>query len=198
MLVLLKSGLMKAAALYSPAGGCDNMRERFMLQRSIFIRPSFRELPMTANPFSTNDKVMTLLSEYNSLRAEILQRNSVFNQYCSISVPASVAAVTVVYTAFPPLGVMLFLVICLLLYVVFRIIEFDTLSAATRVRALEAQINDLAGERLLIWETDHGLSTVGYRDRLRYIFAPVFAYGKAALRGGQKPARGRAAEEHGE
>lgn len=129
---------------------------------------------MTANPFSTNDKVQTLLFEYNSLRSEIMQRNSVFNQYCVISVPASVAAVTVVYTAFPPLGIVLFLTICSLLYIVFRIIEFDTLAAAERVRELEAQINEMAGERLLVWETDHGLNKVGYRHRFRYIFDPIY------------------------
>jgi hypothetical protein len=138
---------------------------------------------MTGNPFSTGDKVQVLLAEYNSLRSEIMQRNSVFNQYCVISVPASVAAVTVVYTAFPPLGVILFMVICLLLYVVFRIIEFDTLSAATRVRALEAEINELSGERLLIWESEHGLSKVGYRDRFRYIIDPVFGYCQNLIRG---------------
>ncbi len=81
-----------------------------------------------------------------------------------------------VTSAFPPLGIVLFLVICCLLYVVFRIIEFDTLAAAARVRELEAQINEMAGERLLTWETDHGLSKIGYRDRFRYIFNPVFDY----------------------
>jgi hypothetical protein len=147
---------------------------------------------------STNDKVLTLLAEYSSLRSEIMQRNSVFNQYCVISVPASVAAVSVVTSAFPPLGVILFLVICSLLYVVFRIIEFDTLAAAASVRALEQQLNEMAGERLLIWETESGLSTVGYRDRFRYIFDPVFDYCKALMRPhpGRQPSR--SAEERGE
>src|SRR5271168_653778 len=142
---------------------------------------------MAANPFSTNDKVQTLLFEYNSLRSEIMQRNSVFNQYCVISVPASVAAVSVVTSAFPPLGIVLFLVICCLLYVVFRIIEFDTLAAAARVRELEAQINEMAGERLLTWETDHGLSKIGYHDRFRYIFDPVFDYCRAMRNKRQQP-----------
>jgi hypothetical protein len=141
------------------------------------------ELPMSANPFSTNDKVQALLFEYNSLRSEIMQRNSVFNQYCVISVPASVAAVTVVYTAFPPLGIVLFLTICGLLYIVLRIIEFDTLAAAERVRELEAQINEMAGERLLVWETDHGLNKVGYRHRFRYIFDPIYSSCSSLING---------------
>ena len=153
---------------------------------------------MTANPFSTSDKVQALLSEYNSLRSEIMQRNSVFNQYCVISVPASVAAVSVVTSAFPPLGVMLFLVICCLLYVVFRIIEFDTLTAAARVRELEAQINEMAGEPLLTWETDHGLSKIGYRDRFRYIFAPVFDYCSSLLNNQSTPQPNRPAEDRAE
>jgi len=137
---------------------------------------------MDAHPqMSTNDKVLTLLAEYSSLRSEIMQRNSVFNQYCVISVPASVAAVSVAYTAFPPAGIILFLVICTLLYVVFRIIEFDTLAAAARVRALEKQLNDMAGERLVTWETESGLNTVGYRHRFRYIFDPVFHYCRAVM-----------------
>jgi hypothetical protein len=150
------------------------------------------ELPMTAHPvMSTSDKVNSLLFEYNSLRSEIMQRNSIFNQYCVISVPASVAAVSVVTSAFPALGIVLFLVICCLLYVVFRIIEFDTLTAAARVRELEAQINEMAGERLLTWETDHGLSKIGYRDRFRYIFDPVLDYCRTVVnnRGTTQPVR---------
>jgi hypothetical protein len=135
---------------------------------------------MDAHPqMSTNDKVLTLLSEYSSLRSEIMQRNSVFNQYCVISVPASVAAVSFAYTAFPPAGIILFLVIGILLYVVFRIIEFDTLAAATRVRWLEKKLNEMAGEQLVTWETDCGLNTIGYRDRFRYIFNPIFGYSRS-------------------
>jgi hypothetical protein len=148
---------------------------------------------------STNDKVLTLLAEYSSLRSEILQRNSVFNQYCVISVPASVAAVSFAYTAFPPAGILLFLVIGALLYTVFRIIEFDTLAAASRVRALEKTLNEMAGERLVTWETDCGLDTVGYRDRFRYIFKPIFDYSRALMRSqpaGPQPAA--AAEGQGE
>lgn len=137
---------------------------------------------MDAHPqMSTNDKVLTLLAEYSSLRSEIMQRNSVFNQYCVISVPASVAAVSVVTSAYPPLGIILFLIIGSLLYIVFRIIEFDTLAAAARVRVLEKQLNEMAGERLVTWETENGLNTVGYRDRFRYIFDPVYDRCRAML-----------------
>jgi len=147
---------------------------------------------------STNDKVLTLLAEYSSLRSEILQRNSVFNQYCVISVPASVAAVSFAYTAYPPAGIILFLVICTLLYVVFRIIEFDTLAAAARVRTLEAKLNEMAAERLITWETECGLNTVGYRDRFRYIFDPVIDYCKAVIRGRGTAQSARTAEERQE
>jgi hypothetical protein len=157
------------------------------------------ELAMTANPvMSTSDKVNSLLFEYNSLRSEIMQRNSVFNQYCVISVPASVAAVSVVTSAVPLLGIILFLVICCLLYVVFRIIEFDTLAAAARVRELEAQINEMAGERLLTWETDHGLNKVGYRDRFRYIFDPAFDYCQSLMNNRTAPQPNRPMEERSE
>jgi hypothetical protein len=154
---------------------------------------------MDAHPqMSTNEKVLTLLAEYSSLRSEIMQRNSVFNQYCVISVPASVAAVSVVTSASPPLGIILFLVIGALLYVVFRIIEFDTLAAAARVRVLEKQLNEMAGERLVTWETESGLNTVGYRDRFRYVFDPVFDFGKSMMnsRGSAQP--NRPAEERSE
>jgi hypothetical protein len=138
---------------------------------------------MDAHPqMSTNDKVLTLLAEYSSLRSEIMQRNSVFNQYCVISVPASVAAVSFAYTAYPPAGIILFLVIGALLYVVFRIIEFDTLAAAARVQ-------------LVTWETECGLNTVGYRDRFRYIFDPVIDYCKAMMRGRGPGQPAKTAEE---
>lgn len=152
---------------------------------------------MDAHPqMSTNDKVLTLLGEYSSLRSEIMQRNSVFNQYCVISVPASVAAVSIAYTAFPPAGIILFLVICTLLYVVFRIIEFDTLAAATRVRAIEQRLNELAGERLVTWETDYGLNQIGYRARFRYVFDPIAHHFKPAM-GSQSsaPNQNRVVEE---
>jgi len=155
---------------------------------------------MDAHPqMSTNDKVLTLLAEYSSLRSEIMQRNSVFNQYCVISVPASVAAVSFAYTAYPPAGISLFLVICGLLYVVFRIIEFDTLAAAARVRVLEKKLNEMAGERLVTWETDCGLNTIGYHDRFRYIFDPVIDYCKTMMRSGPAaPPPTRTAEEPGD
>jgi len=155
---------------------------------------------MDAHPqMSTNDKVLTLLAEYSSLRSEIMQRNSVFNQYCVISVPASVAAVSFAYTAYPPAGISLFLVICGLLYVVFRIIEFDTLAAAARVRVLEKKLNEMAGERLVTWETDCGLNTVGYRDRFRYIFNPIFDYCRSMIsRQTAAPRPTRAAEQQGD
>jgi hypothetical protein len=137
---------------------------------------------MTAHsPMSTTDKVQALLFEYNSLRTEIMQRNSVFTQYCVISVPATLAATTLVYTAFPPAGVILFLIICSLLYFVFRLIEFDTLAAATRVRELEAMINEMARETLLNWETSHGLYEVGYSHRLAYVLEPVFGLVRSLL-----------------
>ncbi len=159
-----------------------------MLRCDILIfTPDFgalRELSMDAHPqMSTNDKVLTLLGEYSSLRAEIMQRNSVFNQYCVISVPASVAAVSIAYTAFPPAGIILFLVICTLLYVVFRIIEFDTLAAAARVRTIEQKLNEMAGERLVSWETDCGLETIGYSQRFRYIFHPVITFWRTSVNG---------------
>jgi hypothetical protein len=153
---------------------------------------------MDAPQMSTNDKVLTLLAEYGSLRSEIMQRNSVFNQYCVISVPASVAAVSFAYTAYPPAGIILFLVICSLLYVVFRIIEFDTLAAAARVRALENKLNEMAGERLVTWETDCGLDKVGYQHRFRYVFDPVIAYFKALTQGRGAIPQPQPVEERGE
>jgi len=155
---------------------------------------------MDAHPqMSTNDKVLTLLAEYSSLRSEILQRNSTFNQYCVISVPASVAAVSFAYTAFPPAGIILFVVIGALLYTVFRIIEFDTLAAAARVRALENKLNEMAGERLVTWETECGLNTVGYRHRFRYIFDPIFDSCRAMMnRHRAAPRPNRPAESQGD
>jgi len=161
---------------------CDKVHTRSPSNCCILPLDMAVELAMDAHPqMSTNDKVLTLLAEYSSLRSEIMQRNSVFNQYCVISVPASVAAVSVVTSASPPLGILLFLIIGSLLYIVFRIIEFDTLAAATRVRVLEKQLNEMAGERLVTWETENGLNTVGYRDRFLYIFNPIYHGCRAML-----------------
>ena len=139
---------------------------------------------MTAQAsMSTNDKVLTLLAEYNSLRSEIMQRNSVFNQYCVIAIPATVAAVTLVYTAYPPAGVLVLAVIVFLLFFVFRLIEYDTLAAAKRVRELETVLNEMAGEKLVCWETDNGLNTLGYRHRLAYVLEPLMRGLKSLAKG---------------
>jgi hypothetical protein len=43
------------------------------------------------------------------------------------------------------------------IFTVFKIVMHETHRIGERLRELEAEINSIAGERLLRWETDHGL-----------------------------------------
>jgi hypothetical protein len=55
----------------------------------------------------------------------------------------------------------------LLIFFAFKTVEFDTLAAAGRIREIECAINELAGEKILVWETDHGLYAVNYAARFK-------------------------------
>ncbi len=125
---------------------------------------------MTDEPLLAREKVLVLLAEYSMLRAEILQRNSVLNGLLAAGGAATVALIGLAFTKSFWVSLVLLIVAWAIGFVAFRLLEFDTLAAARHVRDLEATINLIAGERLLTWETDHDLPTVGYRERIKYVF----------------------------
>jgi hypothetical protein len=115
------------------------------------------------------DKVEILMEEYKSLRGEILQRNTVFNNFITVSATATVTLFAFIVLHYLIFGFSLLIILASVMFGLFKLVEFDTLAAADRVREIEQEINQRAGERLLVWETDHGLYTVPYGPRGRHI-----------------------------
>jgi hypothetical protein len=51
-----------------------------------------------------------------------------------------------------------------------RLITYDVMNAATRVRELEAELNRRAGEKLILWESERGGLNAGYWQGLMFPF----------------------------
>jgi hypothetical protein len=127
-------------------------------------------VPPKADPtLKITESISILMEEYKSLRAEILQRNTVLNNFLTVSVVATVSLFVYMWKENFLIAVLLLIVLANVIFVVFKCVEFDTLAAAARVREIEGHVNSKAKERLLLWETDHGLYTVGYGDRGQHI-----------------------------
>jgi len=127
---------------------------------------------MIDKSFSTPEKIQVLLAEYNALRAEVLERNLVLNQFLTISVAGGITIITIIAiggnpTAALGIAITLFVIIPPIILLIFKILEFDTLAAAKRLRELENIINAIAQEELLVWETKNGIYSVGYKARFK-------------------------------
>lgn len=106
------------------------------------------------------DKINILLHEYDTLREEIVNRTGHGYQLLSV------AAVLVVWIIGKDkfdcrFWFALVLTSCLLGYGGWAIFR-DIGKASSRIRELEKNINNRAGEVLLIWETKRGGAVTGY------------------------------------
>lgn len=99
------------------------------------------------------DHVTILLAEYNTLRTEVLTARAAVAQSIGIGAPVFVALLQ--YSYLSTAGVVLLVV---------GLIGFwndqNTRAFTARIRDLEKDINRRAGERLLLWETDHGWGSI--------------------------------------
>ena len=103
--------------------------------------------------FGSKEKVQILLAEYNTLRAEIISRIS--STYGAVGI--LIALVTFVLQQ--PVGINFYTGLFIAIVgacVCGRFLAHDCFSAARRVRELEVAINELAGEKLLLWESERG------------------------------------------
>ena len=116
--------------------------------------------PRNQNHITDKERIPILLAEYNTLRAEMMQRYTGFVSFITISIASGVTIVGVVSLQQNPratqhaviLGVCLFMFLIIVGFVINR----DFFRLAAHLRRLENKINMKAGERLLTWETDHG------------------------------------------
>jgi hypothetical protein len=121
----------------------------------------------------TKDKITILLAEYNALRAQLLQRNTIINQIFTISGTVLLALITLVLTQSIRVGIGLAVILVPVLLFTFRLNESDMLVSAKRLEELRIQINEMASETLLKAETAAGESTMGYIPNFPYAVQPL-------------------------
>jgi hypothetical protein len=113
-------------------------------------------------------EIQILLAEYNTLRAEIIQRGSWQIQMWSVA-----GTVTVALLGFAVAYGAIWQSILLLLFAIGLFAggilynDQDIRFIAARVRELELEINTLAGRELLVWEGRGGLAAIGYGERIK-------------------------------
>ena len=105
-------------------------------------------------------KITILLAEYNTLRAEIIAAKGSAWQAVSLIVPVIVAIVgfyvsTTMHPTFSIVGSGVGFIVVIILFAVWGV-DMSTRKFAGRLRELEDDINRRAGERLLLWENEHG------------------------------------------
>jgi hypothetical protein len=113
--------------------------------------------PQVTPTLEKRDRILILLAEYNTLRIECQHRLTLFIQSTGIALTVVIGLVGVAITnaQLPALyylggGALFFYAVLVVL------IDINVAQLAKRVRELEGEINKIAGERLLKWETEYG------------------------------------------
>jgi hypothetical protein len=110
---------------------------------------------------SNKDKIAVLMGEYSSLRAEVHHRLTSLLTFTGTGITVAIALVGAIIAQPTWVALYVLLVVAISLYVGFAVLmDYNVYQITKRIRELEAQINLCAGERLLKWETDHGLGSV--------------------------------------
>jgi hypothetical protein len=129
------------------------------------------------------DKITVLLAEYNALRAQMLQRNTIVNQLFSVCGTISIAFITLLFAYAAIFGALFFILILTpFLVYIFRLNQSDMIVTALRIEEISVAINDLVGERLLRTTTQPGDSTLGYVPNFSYAVYPFHRLGKLMTR----------------
>jgi hypothetical protein len=82
---------------------------------------------VTPSAIGEKEKIQILLAEYSTLRTEVLQRNTVMNQFFAVSITASIAVIGIVvaYAAHGAALVVTLLLAALISFIGY-LISFDT------------------------------------------------------------------------
>jgi hypothetical protein len=106
-------------------------------------------------------RIGILLHEYDSLRAEILSRYGAEFQVIAACAAYFVGLVTAWLAGWQTDSPMTYVSLALLALValigLMTMSDTDVTRASWRIREIEARVNELAGERLLVWETYWGM-----------------------------------------
>ena len=105
-------------------------------------------------------KITGLLAEYNTLRAEVIAAQGSITQAGQIFFAAATAIVAFAYTSSDrPWLVGAIAIVALAFLIVawtWRWNGRNTQILTRRLREIEAEVNRLAGDEILTWETHHG------------------------------------------
>jgi hypothetical protein len=126
---------------------------------------------MPEDVVNQSHKISVLLAEYNTLRAEVLAARA--NVARDFGIGATVTMAVIGFSisksnSVPKWGPWLIATFALI-YVSISLMwnEINTWRFTKRLRALEADINARAGERLLVWETESGWGSIVKRRKSR-------------------------------
>ena len=115
----------------------------------------------------TTEQIQILLAEYSTLRAEIIQRITWKIQLMTaaaagIAIVGSTLLAGAIYT-----GVFLLFLVVVFFCTAILFIRRETSEVVDAIVKLERSINEMAGQELLSWETQKGLSAMGHAARWR-------------------------------
>ena len=132
---------------------------------------------------SNKDRVLIILEEYKTLRAEILQKTTIIN---SLYVAAGTALLTIVGVSVVSgsllAGLILIPLLLILIIGASLLFHHDLVKISIHLKALERDINLRAdGDPLLMWETKSGLDTMGFAARARLIADRTLERAKSLL-----------------
>ena len=106
-------------------------------------------------PLTHAEKIQILMAEYNTLRAEVIQKSNSTFQIFGVAITAVVAISGIVATYAIIAGFSIFIILIVVLLATYRSIEFSMLTFGNRLREIEREVNQLAGAKLLKWETEY-------------------------------------------
>jgi hypothetical protein len=136
---------------------------RVLIQSQVFGKKTHVMSAPNPEVFSQKDKVTILLHEYNTLRQEILTRTTQGFQLLAICAALFVWIIQANLNWRFLIG----LIAAMAILLIGSWITFNKITEISiRLLELEKDINTRAGEKLLVWETQHGDTVIGCLRRI--------------------------------
>jgi hypothetical protein len=113
------------------------------------------------------DKIIILLAEYNTLRQEVMAARTNIGQGVGIFFAAIMADIAFGFSYGKNVPEVTIIIAILAFFYIGGLVfwnEKGTTSFTRRIREIENEINNLAGERILVWETIHGSGNMTYES----------------------------------
>lgn len=112
-------------------------------------------------------KISIIMNEYNTLRDELISKNSNSSQLVGNAGIVAVTAIMAIITAMPHenladyAALFIWILLVLLLFSMISLVSvlwlnYDTQRVSKRLRCIEEDINRRTGEHLLVWESQYG------------------------------------------